>query len=136
MNGRTLPLRQRELQEQSLSVSTITVGVTYFFPDERDRANHLKEHNSFVKSEEEQSAICFQRFLRRYRLLDFIACRVLGDEERAPLAVQNCWRTASRNPPHFEYEGAFRSWLVRILIDEALAILRESQERGTQPRLT
>ena len=53
-----------------------------------------------------------------------------------PLAIQNCWRTASRNPPHFEYEGAFRSWLVRIIIDEALAILRESQGRGTQPRLT
>jgi len=52
---------------------------------------------------------------------------VLGDEERVPLAVQNCWRTASRNPPRFEFEGAFRSWLVRVLIDEALAILRESQ---------
>lgn len=88
--------------------------------------NHLKERNSFVKSEEEQSAILFERFLRSYRLLEFIACRVLGDEERAGNAVQNCWRTASRNPPHFEYEGAFRSWLVRILIDEALAILRES----------
>ena len=79
-----------------------------------------------MKSEEEQSAIFFQRFLRSYRLLDFMARRVLGDEERAPIAVQNCWRTASRNPPHFEYEGAFRSWLVRVLIDEALAILRES----------
>jgi DNA-directed RNA polymerase specialized sigma24 family protein len=79
-----------------------------------------------VKSMEEQSAIFFQRFLRSYRLLDFIACRVLGDEERASIAVQNCWRTASRNPPHFKYEGALRSWLVRVLIDETLAILRES----------
>ena len=41
--------------------------------------------------------------------------------------MQNCWLTASRNPPHFEYEGAFQSWLVRILIDEALTILLESQ---------
>jgi len=87
----------------------------------------LKEHTSLVKSEKEQSAIFVRRFLRSYRFLHLIACRVLGDEERAPIAVQNCWRTASRNPPHFEYEGAFRSWLVRILIDEALAILRESQ---------
>ena len=80
-----------------------------------------------MKSEEEQSAVFVQRFLRSYRLLHFISCRVLGDEEKAPFAVQNCWRTASRNPPRFEYEGAFRSWLVRVLIDEALVVLRESQ---------
>src|SRR5262245_12446367 len=113
----------------------MTVGATYFFLM-NIAENPLKEYNGFVKSEEQQSAIFFQRFLRSYRLLDFIACRVLGDEERAPIAVQNCWRTASCNPAHFEYEGAFRSWLVRILLDEALAILRESHEaNGTlQPR--
>ena len=80
---------------------------------------------SLVKTEQEQFAIFAQRFLRSYRLLRFIACRVLGDEERAPIAIKNCWRTSSRNPPHFEYESAFRSWVVRVLIDEALAILRE-----------
>ena len=52
---------------------------------------------------------------------------MLGDEDSALVAILNCWRTASRNPPHFEYEGSFRSWLVRVLIDEALAILGESQ---------
>jgi len=80
-----------------------------------------------VKSEQEQPEIFTQRFLRSYRLLHFIASRVLGDDESAPVAITNCWRTASRNPPHFEYESAFRSWLVRVLIDEALAIFRESQ---------
>jgi DNA-directed RNA polymerase specialized sigma24 family protein len=50
---------------------------------------------------------------------------VLGGDERAEDAVKNCWRSASSNPPHFEHEGAFRSWLVRILIDEALALLRK-----------
>jgi DNA-directed RNA polymerase specialized sigma24 family protein len=79
-----------------------------------------------VKREQEQSAIFVQRFLRSYRILNFIACRVLGDEDKAIVAIQNCWLNASRIPPHFEYEGAFRSWLVRILIDEALAILREN----------
>ena len=79
-----------------------------------------------MEIEQEQFALFAQRFLRSYRLLHFIVCRVLGDEERAHVAIQNCWRTASRNPPHFEYEGAFRSWLVRVLINEALAILRES----------
>jgi DNA-directed RNA polymerase specialized sigma24 family protein len=79
-----------------------------------------------VKSEQEQLAIFGQRFLRSYRLLDFIACRILGNQSTATIAIQNCWKSASRKPPHFEYEGAFRSWLVRVLIDEALAILRES----------
>jgi hypothetical protein len=80
-----------------------------------------------VKSEQEQPAIFVERFLRAYRLLDFIACRVLCDKKRAQIAIHNCWQTASRNPPRFEYEGAFRSWLLRVLIDEALAILHESQ---------
>jgi hypothetical protein len=74
------------LQEQALSVSTITVGVTHFFPNERSRENHLKEHTCFVKSEEKQSAIFVRRFLRSYRLL------------------------------------------VRVLVDEALAIFHESQK--------
>ena len=90
-----------------------------------------------MKSKEEQSAIFVRRFLRSYRVLNFIACRVLGDEDRALVAILNCWQAASRNPPHFEYEGAFRSWLVRVLIDEALAILRESQgETVAAARLT
>lgn len=35
---------------------------------------------------------------------------------------------ASGNTPRFEYEGAFRSWLVRVLIDEALVLLGEKQQ--------
>lgn len=76
----------------------------------------------------EDSAVFHARFWRCHRLLHFIACRVLGGLERADDAIENCWLTASRNPPRFEYEGAFRSWLLRVLIDEALAILRENQE--------
>jgi DNA-directed RNA polymerase specialized sigma24 family protein len=67
------------------------------------------------------------RFCRCQRLLHFIACRVLGGPERAEAVIDNCWLKASRNPPRFEYEGAFRSWLVRVLIDEALAILHQNQ---------
>ena len=81
-----------------------------------------------MKSEKEHLAIFAHRFLQSYRLLHFIACRVLGDEVRAAIAIHNCWRIASRNVPHLEYDGAFRSWLVRVRIDEALAIRRESQE--------
>lgn len=65
------------------------------------------------------------RFSRYRPLLFFMATRVLGTRERADETVGNCWRSASRNPPHFESDGAFRCWLVRVLIDEALAIRRE-----------
>lgn len=67
------------------------------------------------------------RFWRCYRLLHFLACRVLGGAEQADDAIENCWLTASRDPPQFEYEGAFRSWLVRVLIDEALAIRQRAE---------
>jgi hypothetical protein len=88
-----------------------------------------------VNNEKEQPAIFAERFLRAYRLLDFIARRVLCDERSAKIAMDNCWQTASRNPPCFEYEGAFRSWLLRVLIDEALAILHENQgERDASVR--
>ena len=63
----------------------------------------------------------FDRRFSRYRgLLDFIARRILDDERAAEEAVQGCWLAASRNPPLSVREGVFRSWLVRILIDEAL----------------
>jgi DNA-directed RNA polymerase specialized sigma24 family protein len=74
------------------------------------------------------------RFCRCHQLLHFIACRILGGPEGADTAIDNCWLKASRNPPRFEYEGAFRSWLVRVLIDEALAILRQNQA-GAQNEL-
>ena len=39
--------------------------------------------------------------------------------------MERCFLKACGDPQEFEYEGAFRSWLVRILIDEALLILVE-----------
>jgi DNA-directed RNA polymerase specialized sigma24 family protein len=66
------------------------------------------------------------RFSRYRPLLYSLACRVLGDIQGAENALENCWRTASPNPPQFDYEGAFRSWLAGVLIDEALAILRNN----------
>ena len=77
---------------------------------------------------QEDSAVFDARFWRSYRMLRFIACRVLGGPEHANKAVENCWHTASRRAPRFEHEGEFRSWLLRALIDEALALLRNSQQ--------
>ncbi len=60
----------------------------------------------------------------RYRgLLHFVAYRVLGNPDRADIAVENCLFSASHRVAAFDCEGAFRSWLVRIAIDQALAIL-------------
>jgi hypothetical protein len=62
-------------------------------------------------------------FSRYRRTLFLVAYRVLGDHNQAGDALQRCLQSASYNVPQFENEGAFRSWLVRVLIDEALLIL-------------
>ncbi|SRR6266404_8104167 len=62
----------------------------------------------------------------RYRCtLSLVAYRVLGNHEEAEDAVQNCLRTAADSVPRFEHEGAFRCWLVRVLIDEAVILLNK-----------
>jgi DNA-directed RNA polymerase specialized sigma24 family protein len=66
-------------------------------------------------------------FSRSRGILRFLACRVLGSPEDAEVAVQNCWLTASQDPPMFDREGAFRSWLARVLVTEALAILHSKR---------
>ena len=76
---------------------------------------------------QEDPAVFDVRFWRSYRMLPFIACRVLGGPEHANKAVENCWHTASRRAPRFDHEGELRSWLLRALIDEALA-LRNNQQ--------
>jgi DNA-directed RNA polymerase specialized sigma24 family protein len=100
---------------------------------------HTSE-NIPISNDLQQQAEVFQvRFSRCRKLLYFLACRVLGSSDLAHHLVENCEITASRNPPRFEGEGAFRSWLVRILIDEALAIVRERTSEmtslGTSPDL-
>jgi DNA-directed RNA polymerase specialized sigma24 family protein len=75
----------------------------------------------------EDPTIFQARFWRSSRILHFIACRILDEPAQAKKAVQNCWHSASAHAPRFEYEGAFRSWLVRVLIDEALVLLGEKQ---------
>jgi DNA-directed RNA polymerase specialized sigma24 family protein len=102
--------------------------VSHVLSYEHNEESTARSKHSFVESPQEHSAIFVERFLRSYRFLLFIAGRVLGDEERSSIAIQHCWRTAWRNPRHFEHEGAFRSWLVRVLIDEALAILCEKDK--------
>jgi DNA-directed RNA polymerase specialized sigma24 family protein len=77
------------------------------------------------------SVVFEARFSRCRRLLHFIATRVLGDPERADEAVESCWLSASRIPPWFEDEGAFCSWLFRVLVYEALALRDHGQDTNT-----
>jgi DNA-directed RNA polymerase specialized sigma24 family protein len=63
------------------------------------------------------------RASRYRRLLHFVAYRVLGNPDRADIAVGKCLFSASHRVTEFDCEGAFRNWLVRLAMDEALAIL-------------
>ena len=65
----------------------------------------------------------YVRAARYRRLLYFVAHRVLGNPDRAFVAVENCLFSAARQVATFDHEGAFRNWLVRLALDESLAIL-------------
>jgi hypothetical protein len=62
-------------------------------------------------------------FSKNRKLIAFVARRVLDSHKDAETAVTECFKTASSNPPVFTSEGAFRSWILRMVIDEALLIL-------------
>jgi DNA-directed RNA polymerase specialized sigma24 family protein len=63
------------------------------------------------------------RFSKNRKLIAFVARRVLDSQEEAEAAVKECFKTACRNRPVFTSDGAFRSWILRMVIDEALLIL-------------
>lgn len=89
--------------------------------------DRLNDCESLSNSQGNQEALNVL-FLRYRRTLLLVAYRVLGDHNQAEDAVQRCLKSAaSRNVPRFENEGAFRTWLVRVLIDVALFILQERE---------
>ena len=62
----------------------------------------------------------------RYRALLYqIAERILHEPKGAEQAVNRCLTLATRVPDKNQPAGEFRSWLLRILIDEALIIRRK-----------
>jgi DNA-directed RNA polymerase specialized sigma24 family protein len=71
-----------------------------------------------------------ERFSRCYNTLQYTARLILGGSRMAEHAVQNCWFKASQNPPQFENEGPFRSWVLRLLISEALSILHHGHTQA------
>lgn len=80
---------------------------------------------------DERSTAFEARFCRAEGMLYFLAEQILGGDcrpddglnESVVAAVDNCWHVASVDPPDFDSDGAFHSWLLRILIDEAHLIL-------------
>jgi len=56
----------------------------------------------------------------------------VGDTEVAEVAVQNCFRRTSRNPPRLPCESEFGSWLLRRLIEEALLLRRDRLRRARE----
>ena len=108
-------------------------GLQPFYPAPAVGRNAMPESWSEPRSESwsepsRESLETLDVLFRRYRpLLSLIAHRVLGNHEQAEQAVRNCLRAASGNTPRFEQEGAFRSWLARVLIDEAVTILHKQR---------
>lgn len=98
-------------QQANSKMATTTTDI--FF-----KLHHTKPATSRMKSDTFD-----EQFSRCHNALHFIACRILADPGMAACAVRNCRLKASRNPPSFETEGAFRSWALRLLISEALSIL-------------
>ena len=70
------------------------------------------------------------RFALCRGLLRFVASRLLNGPDEIAEAVERCFHTASRYPMSFEYEGEFRSWLVRVLVDGALEMRSRSMFRS------
>jgi len=73
-------------------------------------------------------------FSRYRRVLYRVAYRVLDNHQEAKDAVLNCFLAASCDSPRFANEATFRSLLVRVLIDEALALLyKRGSDRPQAP---
>jgi len=70
--------------------------------------------------DQEQSEQFANWFSRCRNTLHYMADLILNNSEMAERSVENCRRKALRNLPGFENEGEFRSWIFRVLIDEAL----------------
>jgi len=92
-------------------------------------ASSLQLNDKYLISkglEGDQEAL--QVLLTKYRrLLHDLAHRILRNHEEAEDAVQSCLLLAYRNLSNVPCRNSFRSWLIRILINEALAIVRKKR---------
>jgi len=103
------------------------------------RKRDAKQMNSNTRSENRVEAFAvsqadlktLEMWVSRYRrVLYFVAHRLLGNHTDAEEAVQSCIKSIPRKVPSLEHEGGFRAWLVRVLINEALAIRHKNRFRS------
>ena len=71
----------------------------------------------------EQTEKVDEWLLRSNNTLHYIAKLILSSSELAAFAVERCRLRALEVSPSFAREGPFRSWVFRVLIDEALLIM-------------
>lgn len=68
-----------------------------------------------------------QQFLSCRGLLKQIAERVLNGTEEVEEAMQRSYAAAASQRRRFRCDGEFRRWLARVVLNEALMILRERE---------
>jgi RNA polymerase sigma-70 factor, ECF subfamily len=105
-------------------------------------ANHIDgkvhtEDSKLVSDGLQGDKNAFEILFSRYRpTLYRLAQRILRNHEESEDAVQNCSLVAFCKMETFKYEGAFRSWLARILVNEAITILRKRKRILSSETLT
>ena len=70
-------------------------------------------------------------FSKYRRVLYHVAHRMLGNHQEAEHALHLCFLSACENIPQFDSERRFRSWLVRVLMDEAQTMLHTRSFRSS-----
>jgi len=88
------------------------------------KSNDQERENSCAHDALEHPIVFVERFWQWRDSLYVVAYRVLGDSRAATDAVEACFRKACPRPPRFVSDGEFGSWLVRVLLDEALLARR------------
>lgn len=75
----------------------------------------------------------FQQIMRRHNRLLFRTCRsILKSDDEAQDALQEAYLSAWRALSSFRAEARLSTWLVRIVVNEALGRLRRSNSAGAQ----
>jgi RNA polymerase sigma-70 factor (ECF subfamily) len=96
--------------------------------DDSEVAAHLDE-SKLISDGLQGDRNAFEILFSRYQpILYRLAQRILRNHEESEDAVQNCSLVAFRKMESFKYEGAFRSWVARILVNEAITILRKRKQ--------
>jgi DNA-directed RNA polymerase specialized sigma24 family protein len=113
------------LRSTAERVRPVDIPVAARRPESDGKSGQAKESKEDKDAQQEKQNTFDLQFAHSCELLHFIARRILNCVEEAEEAVKNCRLTASRNLPGFSSEGAFKSWLVRILIDEATLLRRK-----------